>query len=413
MARTRGVISMRSSSSGVAVVALLFTTACVATKSDAGSRTMRDSAGVQIIENALPASAVAPFTLDASPVVDLGATANAHEEFSGVVLPVRLADGRLVVANGGSHELRVYDSTGRWQQSIGRDGEGPGEFRSLGWLDLGVGDTIRTYDWSLLRISVFAPNGSFQRSTYLGAPGEFVGIRPVGVMSDGRIVASTQNAVTINAKAGVHRDTVAVLAYDATGRLRDTLGHYLGSEAWVVRGPNSMSVSARPFGRDFFAAPQGSLLIVGTADSPEVQYVNADGRVSRIVRWSASKRPVTAADIEAFITTAGEGWEPGSEERRKRYVETLRTAPYPDEMPAYAAILVSQDGSLWIRRFADASQPAQSTFDVVDSSGVWLGSVQMPSQFTPTQILADYAVGTWKEPDDVLHVRVYRIVRRR
>lgn len=391
-------------------VAFVLSTACIANKRDSGASTVRDSAGVQIVENASPMRTTAPLAFDSTPVVDLGRVLDdPHQEFSGTVIPVRLSDGRLVVANGGSHEIRMFDANGTWLKSIGRDGEGPSEFRSLGWLHLGVGDTLRTYDWSLLRISVFAPDGSFQRATYLGAPGEFVGVRPVGVFDDGGIVTHTQNAVTVNAPAGVLRDTVAVLVHDGTGKLRDTIGHYPGSEAWVVRAENRMSVSGRPFGRDFFAATHGTQLIAGAADSPEIQVLDADGRLRRIVRWSAAMRPVTAADIAAFISRAGEGWEAGSEAKRQRYVETLKEAPYPQTMPAYAGVVVASDGSLWIRRYADSDR---ATFDVIDSTGTWQGAVQAPDRFTPSQILPDLAVGTWKAPDDVLHVRVYRLIRR-
>ena len=388
--------------------AIASATACVA-KSELSATTVRDSAGVQIVESGAPANALAPFVLDSMPTVDLGSSGDPHEEFSGTVIPARLSNGLLVVANGGSHEIRVFDAGGKWQRSVGRDGEGPGEFRSLGWLHLGLGDTLRTYDWSTLRISVFAPDVSFQRTTYLGAPGEFVGVRPVGVLGDGGIVTHTQNAVTINAKAGVHRDTVAVLVHEASGKLRDTIAHYPGSEAWVVRGENRVSVSGRPFGRDFSAATMGTRLVVGTADSPEVHILASDGRLQRIVRWGAAKRPVTTADIDAFIGRAGQGWEPGSEARRQRYVETLKDAPYPNEMPAFSAVLVGADGSLWIRRYAETER---ATFDVIDSSGAWVGAVQAPARFTPTQILKDAVVGTWKAADDVQHVRVYRLTPR-
>ena len=402
----RGLVCM-----GTCGTAILVATACGVSRDGKVTRTMRDSAGVQVVENSAPANDAAPLVLDSVPLIDLGrATDDVHEEFSGTVIPMRLSDGRLAVANTGSHEIRIFDANGKWQHSVGRDGEGPGEFRSLGWLHLGAGDTLRTYDWSLLRISVFAPNGNFQRATYLGTPGEYVGVHPVGVLSDGGIVTQTQNAVTINAAAGVHRDTVALLVHDASGRLRDTIAHYPGPEAWVMRGEKSMRVSDRPFGRQLFAATHGALLIVGTADNPEVHVLNADGRLRRIVRWNAVKRPVTAADIDAFISRAGEGWEPGSEARRQSYVETLRNAPYPQHMPAYSSVLAGPDGSLWIRRYAESER---STFDVIDSSGTWQGSVHAPARFTPTQVLPEHIVGTWKADDDVQHVRVYKLVRRR
>ncbi len=395
------------------VIAGVVAIGCVAMDGEGGKSIVRDSLGVQIVENISPASAQAPFTLDSAPVIDLGrVSGRAHEEFSGFVFPVRLSDGRLVVANSGSHELRVFDSRGTWQKSIGRSGDGPGEFRSLAWLHVGVGDTLRTYDWSLLRVSVFSPDGTFQRSTWLGVPGEQAGLRPLGVLADGRLVARTQNAVTTTSRAGVHRDTVSVVVYDALGQVSGSVGRYPGHEDWIVRGEKRVSVSDRPFGKNLFAVAHQLLVVVGTADRPEVLVKQADGKLKRVVRWTATPLPVTAADIDAYVKRAGAGWEPGSEARRNRYLETLKDAPYPSMKPAYAGILVSADGSLWIRRYSEPAHPDDATFEVFDSSGTWQGAVQMPARFTPTQITPEYAIGTWMDTDDVQHVRVYGFISR-
>ena len=57
-------------------------------------------------------------TLDSVPVLDLGDESRGPaEEFSGTVIPVRLSDGTIVVANGGSQELRLFDSTGAFIKS--------------------------------------------------------------------------------------------------------------------------------------------------------------------------------------------------------------------------------------------------------------------------------------------------------
>jgi hypothetical protein len=105
-----------------------------------------------------------PFLVDSVPAVDIGDEADGpHALFSGPVLPALLSDGSIVVANGGSQELRFFDGTGEWIRSAGRAGSGPGEFNSLGWLDVRAGDTLRTYDWGQLRVQVFSADGKYQR----------------------------------------------------------------------------------------------------------------------------------------------------------------------------------------------------------------------------------------------------------
>jgi hypothetical protein len=374
---------------------------------------VRDSLGIAIVENLSPASAEPPFTLDSIPVIDIGRDAdNPHEELSGFVFPVRLSDGRVVVGNGGTRELRVFDSQGRWLHSIGREGEGPGEFRGVGRFHIGAGDTLYVYDMRLRRLSVFSPDGTFQRSLLMQAPSEMTGLRTAGVLVDGRVVARTQRGFTSQAKEGMRRDTVSLFVFDAAGRLDDTVGQYPGREEWIIRSENSVTISDWPFGKDIVALTHQSRIIVGTTDSPEVLILQADGTLERIIRWAATDLPVTAADIDAFVRRAGEGWNPGSETFRDEYLEKLTSVSFPATKPAYTDALVSSDGTLWLRKYDDPSLPDVEVFEVFDADGVWLGAVRMPPRFTLTQLSGEYAIGKWNDPDEVQHVRVYRLTDR-
>ncbi len=75
---------------------------------------------------------------------------------------VLLEDGQVVVLNGGSQELRFFDSEGRFLHSVGGRGEGPGEFRSPAGLRRAADGGFQVWDQSLLRVSNFAEDGTFQ-----------------------------------------------------------------------------------------------------------------------------------------------------------------------------------------------------------------------------------------------------------
>ena len=77
---------------------------------------------------------------------------------------MRTGDGRIVLANRGTYELRWYDVEGRFLWSAGRRGEGPGEFRWLTWATLFEGDSVLAYDSQLRRASIFSPAGEFVRA---------------------------------------------------------------------------------------------------------------------------------------------------------------------------------------------------------------------------------------------------------
>lgn len=73
----------------------------------------------------------ANWSLDSRPSAGIGsADGDPNYMFSLVMAAMKTADGRILVADRDG-TIRVYDATGKYLQSIGGQGEGPGEFRHL------------------------------------------------------------------------------------------------------------------------------------------------------------------------------------------------------------------------------------------------------------------------------------------
>ncbi len=89
---------------------------------------------------------------------------------------VMLSDGRVVVAETSSSELKVFDSTGTRVGTWGGRGEGPGEFPEymLQRIEPWPGDSIVAWYAPGWRVSAFDSEGNFDR-TFLG-PGINQGI---------------------------------------------------------------------------------------------------------------------------------------------------------------------------------------------------------------------------------------------
>ena len=101
------------------------------------------------------------WSLSTSPVVEIGiAEGDVNYELAGASGSLRLVDGRIVIANSGTSELRVFDSTGKFIQSIGRKGEGPGEFTGALHLARMSDGEFGVFDQGAQRFSVFDTAGS-------------------------------------------------------------------------------------------------------------------------------------------------------------------------------------------------------------------------------------------------------------
>lgn len=111
----------------------------------------RDSAGVSIAESSRPQWSVGEeWRLDTVPFLALSGTGPAYE-FYEVEDATLLKDGRLVVLDGGSHQVRYYDSNGSFLYAMGQEGEGPGDFKRLANVSTYRGDSVLVFDYWLSR----------------------------------------------------------------------------------------------------------------------------------------------------------------------------------------------------------------------------------------------------------------------
>jgi hypothetical protein len=90
---------------------------------------VRDSAGIRIVENHLPGGAAPIYAELGAPDLEIGVVdGDPAYSFTNVVGVRALPDGGFLVAEGPARELRLFDGNGRHVRSIGRAGDGPGEF---------------------------------------------------------------------------------------------------------------------------------------------------------------------------------------------------------------------------------------------------------------------------------------------
>jgi hypothetical protein len=96
------------------------------------------------------------------PLISVGtAHGDSNRQLFEVVSALRLPEGRIVIANAGTSELRFVDSAGRFQGTVGRIGSGPGEYRALSRLYRAGPDSLLVLDRGLGRLSQVDLRGHF------------------------------------------------------------------------------------------------------------------------------------------------------------------------------------------------------------------------------------------------------------
>ncbi|MCB9512990.1 MAG: 6-bladed beta-propeller [Candidatus Krumholzibacteriia bacterium] len=116
--------------------------------------------GVTVVHNpATPAQGAK--TLELKPTWTLGGDTDDEDEFFGLIARIVADDdGNLYVLDAQLNEVKLYSADGEFIRSIGREGEGPGEFRGANGLFLLKDGTVAVAQLAPAKIVLLSPDGT-------------------------------------------------------------------------------------------------------------------------------------------------------------------------------------------------------------------------------------------------------------
>lgn len=314
-----------------------------------------DSAGVRIVVSD-PLASDAMCTVGEEPLLVVGDQADdpAHL-FGRVVGAARLSDGSVAVVETAADEVRIFDETGAHLRSIGRLGDGPGEFRNAWFVWVRPGDTLWVGDYRPWRYNVFAADGTWSRAVEL----EPIYLNPSqggGVLSSGELIVS--RTTRAGDRAFEAPDTLIVEAHDPDGKLVGILAR-LSNQRWgQIRDSSWDDLYVSPvFDGPASVSARGDHIAMGTGDEAEVRVLDSEYRLTTIVRWDAGERSVTDADVDAFREDyrARNAWR--SEPSRVDGPMLSPRRPVADLFPAFEDLLVGNAGHLFVFPYPRPGRP--------------------------------------------------------
>jgi hypothetical protein len=364
--------------------------------------TLFDPTGAQVVESSAPRwSEGQGWIVDDSDLLDLtdSGTGPAHE-FERVTDAIRLDDGRIVVADDGWREIRSFSQSGELISSVGRAGEGPGEFQRIQTISKWRGDSIVVFDQRLERATVLSESGGVRTILLANLPH-----RPeyLCALGDSGLIGLFSSPAFQPAEPGAYRVPYLVIRLNAEGVFVDTLGLIEGREGyWApeISGPLLI-------GKTGHLAARGGDAVFGDADSLEYE---------RYRECSGSTQKVTVPSFDLTLS------DQEVEDVRQRFLRpqdppdvrrAVEAMPLPSSRPAYSKLLIDDEGCVWAASYRVPGEPdGPRDWEVFDSAGTWLGHVRIPDRFSPLDIGGDFILGVWLDALDVQHVQIRSLLRR-
>jgi hypothetical protein len=368
---------------------------------------LSDSAGVTIVSNPEIGLWAPGQEWTLAEEIRIGALDEPSEYVFGSIGGIAVdSRGRIFVLDDHAQHIRVYSSDGVFLHTVGSRGEGPGELQTA-WPPLvGPGDTLFVPDGNLLRINLYAPDGSSVGSFRW----DLEGGRTMAFKSSASGVIAEQirpmwNPLDAPTEAEGLTDLIVLRALDGT--LSDTLMVLPSGE---MMGPGGVQVFAS---EPVWDLADGLQVAVGFNDDYRIS-VYRDHRLERIILKPIDRNPVDDLEREAIMGEMERRWAEAS--ISEEMVVRLRSRwSFADFYPAYQDLAFGPMGTIWVQRVKWASelsgdelrdwQNARSPeWEVLDSEGRFLGVVRMPPRFTPMLFRGEKVFGVVRDSLDVQHV---------
>ena len=390
---------------GLLSLFLLLAAACADTPDEpppAYAGHLHDSADVLIAENPRPpAESRLGWEIGPEPAVTIGsAEGEGPYRLDRVGMAATLPDGGIVVADGRSDEVRVFDADGVHLRSWGEYGKDPGEFDELYRVARWRGDSIAAWDRFPYRgVAIFDDEGNLGRMVALGMGGPD---RSISILRGGSFLADYW--LQGEHGHGGHGSGLMVQEQvfeirDADGARTASLDALPGREFFMAQNremPVEMDVA---FSRSVYSAAWRDLALVSPNHRYELRAYATDGALRRIVRMEHTPVPVTDSLVEIAREEWGDGYR-------------FDGMPLPETLPAFATVLVDALDHLWVREYPVPGRVTPSpVWTVFDPEGLVLGFVETPRLLLLYEIGADYVLGRWFGEPRVVQVQVWPLRR--
>ena len=343
--------------------------------------------------------------------VSIGVADGAEEYMFGDVADIAVArDGSIYVYDRKVPAIRKYDAQGKYVRTIGRKGQGPGEYLSGSGLALMRDGRLLLWDTGNWRINVYSPAGESVAtwSTPSGMSGSSTATYSRALTVDTAGFVYFRRDIINRLQPGTRRTVWVRLRPDGT--LADTLpmpelpGAANGLNATSPDGHSSVGI-ALPFG----AAPVAVLspfgyLVTGVPDRYAFE-LHVPGQPVVSVRRDVKAAAVTSAERDSARSAVVE---------RMRQLDPMWSwngPGIPTHKPLYTSLALGLDGRIWVPIVPESTprtgsigsmgpmgasrsggppvlRPRESSaketpsrpalFDVFEPNGTYVGQVQVP-----------------------------------
>ena len=327
---------------------------------------------IELPEEVAELENVAVFPADSKPEMELTLTretsfGDTDELFLGGWLSATVDnDGRMFVADMQETQLHMYNPDGSYNRQIGREGEGPGEYRQIGTMRTDE-QFLHLMDRRLNRITRYdletfevvgetsltieqteGENYRYPQNYYLTDSDEYLMI--VGSAFSAGVTDDSGRSIG-GVKLGWSGDSLST----------ESLFSFDASEALVHREGGSMMVMSVPYKRSSVLSYQNNQVIHGWNEHFLFRMYDIEGNYQRAIYYPYQNMALDRDEILNMYDDRDEQW-----------FSMVQSDDMPDRWPSWNTFTTDNEGRMWIERIVNDSD--NTVLHVLANTGELLGT---------------------------------------
>jgi hypothetical protein len=361
-----------------------------------------DSSGVSIITNHRPSDPGVPRV--GPPLLSIGA--DGGFPFGRVSDAVLLEDDRIAVLDGLARRVYLFESNGQLSDSLGREGDGPGELRRPSRLGASASSGVLVLDGLAQRVTHFpVASREHEPATW-----------PLG---SGRIVTdlaflSEELAVVVRGsfRERMEQERLSLGYHPIPGEI-SLLSWASGDEVPLSEETVSSftllsgnRVSGSPFAHRALVAATDSQVVIASTDGFSLRRYDLGGRLIREIRYPPWVGPVRVAELDSLRE---EHRRLADEEGSIFLGEIFAPDAQPELRPSVGRMLMSTTGWIWVGSFSPNNGTPES-WAVFDPDGVLMTILSLSPGSEPLWLGRDKLVLRQTDAVGVQSIRIHEIL---
>ena len=276
-------------------------------------------------------------------------------------------EGNLYVRDVGNIRIQKYDKAGKYVQTMGRKGQGPGEFQFPGAVHADEEGNIWVLDSPTRALKVFGPDGIFRNSTPLRPF-----IQPQFYISKQGFIFGME--INYRTQEGPR---IAILKLNPDGSLAGTIAQFQGELK-----PNQKGYAIHSYSNSLFLCGLNpNAFCYGFSMDYKIFLADGQGKIILVIQKAEKPIPISGAEKD-WIKKKGIFMALGVSKE-----ERAEVAVFPPHRPYFGRLIVDNTGRIYVSRMPSVLVKEKTIlFDVFSVDGFYLYRTHLP--FWPDVIKA-------------------------